>query len=544
MIRWCPILILLFLSFSESSQAQDSSAVYWFQFTDKQGTPYTLDNPEEFLSDKALTRRRKQDIALNQRDLPVNPDYVRQVSELAKEVLIRSKWLNGVAALLKDSGQLRAIHDLSIVDTGYRVKGTELATQQEAGGVPDLDMLYGESGHQIEMLNGHLLHQKGFKGEGVDIAVLDAGFSKAHTLRAFEHLRAFDLIKGTWDVYNQEAAVYDYSMHGSWVLGLMGAYLENHLMGTAPLANYWLLRSEDTDSEFIIEEYAWVAAAEYADSAGAQIINSSLGYTTFNDSNTDHRYQTLDGNTAPVSRAGDIASRKGMLVVSSAGNKGNDASWRYISAPADGDSVLAVGAVDSTRERVGFSSVGPTPDGRIKPDVVAQGAQIFTVSSEDDELFRGAGTSFSAPLVAGMAACLWEAFPQASNMQIREAIIRSASQANNPDTLTGYGIPDFYEAYWQLNNEIKQKSAEEHIIRLYPNPFSSYLNLAYYAKQASTCHLVLKDPAGRVLTRKKQQISEGVNRFRLQGLAAFSSGLYFITVNTENDQVTKKIVKN
>jgi len=522
--------------------AQDSTAVYWFHFQDKAGTPYSLNEPGAFLSAKAIVRRKKQDIALRQSDLPVNPEYVKEVEKATKKVLLRSKWLNGVAALLSDSGQLADVRDLYFIDTGFRIKGTYLKTNQASTEVPDLKLYYGRSAHQIEMLNGHLLHQKGFKGEGAGIAVLDAGFSHVHELRAFRHLRLFNLLKGTYDFFTHDQAVFSYSNHGMYVLSVMAGYLKNHLMGAAPLSDYWLLRSENTDSEFLVEEYAWVAAAEYADSAGAKIINSSLGYTTFDDSLTDHRYASLDGQSTPVSRAASLAAQKGMLVVTSAGNEGDD-PWQYISAPADADSVLTVGAVDSGGERVAFSGTGPTYDRRLKPDVVAQGDQVYIAGTADDQLAQGSGTSFSAPLVAGLSACLWQAVPGATNMQVLKAIKQSASHSSQPDTLTGYGIPDFYRAYIDLRAVVRTDGPDNHIISLYPNPVENRFDVAFYATQADEFRFRILDQRGKERSTRSYALKKGVNRLSFTGLGTLPSGVYLLTISGDHFYTTRKLIR-
>ncbi len=542
MIRFLPFLFLFTIGFGHVAIAQDSNSVYWFKFKDKQGTPYSVDNPGAFLSGRAIQRRIKQNIPVRKSDLPVNPDYIEKVKSASESVLLRSKWLNGVAALVKDSGQLKAINQFEIIDTSYRVKGNQLSPQSESVRVPTLDMLYGQSAHQIEMMNGHLLHQQELRGKGVGIAVLDAGFRKVHELDAFEHLDVFNLLRGTWDFVKQEEGVFAYSNHGSMVLSTMAGYLENNLMGTAPLADYWLLRSENTNSEFLIEEYSWIAAAEYADSVGAKIINSSLGYTQFDDSTTDHRYASLDGSTTPVSRGASMAARKGLLVVTSAGNQGND-KWQYISAPADADSVLTVGAVDSTRNLAGFSSLGPSVDGRTKPDVVAQGRNVFVVGDENDEILQGAGTSFSAPLVAGLAACLWEAFPSATNMQVRRAIIASASQAGDPDTMLGYGIPDFYKAHWHLKKITGQKIGGSHVISMYPNPFKENLELTLFSVHSGKYRLRIINETGQTVKVKNLDLDQGVNNFRFRNLSELSGGIYLLSITGDGFHTTKKVIK-
>ena len=259
------------------------------------------------------------------------------------------------------------------------------------------------------MLKGDILHNRDLKGKGKLIAILDAGFSRVDEMIAFEELFAENRILGTKDFVQRNNNVFDEHTHGMMVLSTMGAENKGQIIGTSPEASFWLLRTEDVDSENLIEEYNWLCAAEFADSVGADIINSSLGYTTFDDAGQNHTYTDMDGRTAPVSIAATIAAQKGMIVVNSAGNSGSG-SWHFIGAPADADSILSVGAVDENADFAWFSSYGPSFDGRVKPTVVAQGRNTIVATSNNGTL-TGNGTSFSSPIVAGLSACLWEAHP-------------------------------------------------------------------------------------------------------------------------------------
>jgi serine protease AprX len=304
---------------------------------------------------------------------------------------------------------------------------------------------YGLAFNQLQMLGGDVMHSKGFKGNGITIAVLDAGFYKVDELDVFSDLQ--NQILSTYDFVDGNSNVYDDHTHGMMVLSTMGA--KGAMMGTAPDAQYLLLRSEDVFSENLIEEFMWVCAAEYADSAGADIINSSLGYTTFDDTLQDHTYADMDGKTTPISIGAGMASDKGIIVVNSAGNSGNS-SWHYIGAPADNYDVLTVGAVDENEEFASFSSYGPNASGAEKPNVVAQGKNTV-VANSDNTVITGNGTSFSSPITAGMVACLWGANPHKSAISIKDAIYKSADRYLNPDDQFGYGIPDYYSAYQYLN---------------------------------------------------------------------------------------------
>ncbi len=310
---------------------------------------------------------------------------------------------------------------------------------------------YGQAFNQINMLNGIPLHDLGLDGAGMTIAVLDAGFLNADVIEAFDSLWLNNQIIGYKDFVSPLAPdIFDSHYHGTMVLSTMGANLPTEMVGTAPKADYWLLRSEDGATEYLIEELNWASAAEFADSLGADIINSSLGYTTYDDPAQDHTYEDMDGNTTPITIAADLAASKGILVVNSAGNSGSS-SWHYIGAPADGDSVFTIGAVNSSGNYASFSSTGPTYDDRIKPNVVAQGQGSTVISAYSGNVTSGNGTSFSSPITAGMVACLWQAHPNKKNTEIMEAIQQSASQALNPDSLLGYGIPDYFAAHSTLS---------------------------------------------------------------------------------------------
>ncbi|MFH1321484.1 MAG: S8 family serine peptidase [Bacteroidota bacterium] len=451
-----------FVIFNFQSSAQTYPSKYWIQFTDKNNSPFSISDPAAFLSQRAIDRRTVQNIPIELNDLPVNPAYIDSVRSTGVSILNRSKWFNAVTidtTGTNDTLVLDKIQSFSFVtqmDTVGKWKGPllsdvgvdkwEIENSTIAPVFSSLseDTDYGQSLNQIAMIGGDILHAHGYRGEGIIIAVLDAGFRNADIIPAFDSLRANDQIIGTWDFVNREVNVFGYHSHGTWVLSTMAANLPGQIVGTAPKARYWLLRTEDGDSEYVIEEDNWVAGAEFADSAGADVFNTSLGYTTFNDSTQDHTYADMDGNTTRITIGADIAASKGILVVNAAGNEGSS-SWHYIVAAADGDSVLAVGAVDADGNYAGFSSAGPSFDGRIKPNVAAQGSNTVCAG-----IYGGitmlSGTSVASPIISGMAACLWQANPGATNMQVFDAIQQSASQYQNPDYLLGYGIPFFTAA--------------------------------------------------------------------------------------------------
>ncbi len=453
--------------------AQVAPDKYWVRFTDKDNSPYSIENPEAFLSQQAIDRRNAQGIPVVENDLPVNPSYISAVVNTGATLLNISKWFNSITVFTDNQEVINAIDALPFVlsvDIAGKSPGPGKETvkpffdNETITEIPEEDLFegntsgrgydYGQAWNQINMLNGIALHDLGFDGAGMTIAVLDAGFTNANTLSAFDSLWTNNQILGYKDFVNPLAPnIFGSHTHGTSVLSTMGANLPGQMVGTAPRANYWLLRSEDGGSEYLIEELNWVSAAEFADSVGVDIINSSLGYTTFDDPSQNHTYQDMDGNTTPITIGADLAASKGILVVNSAGNSGNG-SWQYIGAPADGDSVFSIGAVDANGNYASFSSTGPTYDGRIKPDVVAQGSGSTVINAWSGNVATGSGTSFSSPITAGMVACLWQANPGRRNTEVMEAIRQSASLANNPDMLLGWGIPDYLLADSILSSQV------------------------------------------------------------------------------------------
>ncbi|MCB2219348.1 MAG: S8 family serine peptidase [Bacteroidetes bacterium] len=444
--------------------AQVAPDTYWIRFTDKNNSPYNINNPEEFLTQRAINRRIVQNIPIQQNDLPVNQTYIDAVVATGVSIKTVSKWFNSVTVYTTNPALIATIEEFSFVQSAQKVGNGEITSKSNkpffekewcssepmnTGGKDPSSLQsfnYGLAYNQINMLNGIALHDMGFDGSGMVIAVLDAGFTNVDIIPAFDSLWINNQILGVKDFVNPNSPnIFGSHYHGCMVLSTMGANLPGQMVGTAPHADYWLLRSENGSSEYLVEELNWVSAAEFADSVGADIINSSLGYTTFDDPTQDHTYDDMDGNTTPITLAADLAASKGILVVNSAGNSGSS-SWQYIGAPADGDSVFSIGAVNSSGDYASFSSTGPTYDGRVKPNVVAQG-QGTTIITTSGTVTTGNGTSFSSPVTAGMVACLWQAFPERKNMEIMDVIQQSASQYDNPDHYLGYGIPDYLEAY-------------------------------------------------------------------------------------------------
>lgn len=534
---------------------------FWVQFSDKGNSPYTFATPSAYLSQRALDRRTAHTIPLDSLDLPVTPAYIAGIAAIPNvTVHSHSKWLNGVIVFTSDTNAINAINALpyvtSVSNAGLRHAdttsnkldvATELVNQQRlrSGIVESLVLDYGQGYNQINMLGGVCLHNAGFRGQGMQIAVIDAGFYNADSLVIFDTLFDNGRILGTWDFVANEASVYEDNSHGTMVLSTMGGNMPGQLIGTAPDASYWLLRSEDAPTENLVEEYYWSAAAEYADSVGADVINSSLGYTTFDDPSNNHSYSDLDGHTTPCSRAANYAARKGMAVVVSAGNSGGG-PWFYIGAPADADSALTVAATDASGLVAGFSSRGSlTLFGHQKPDVGAQGQGSIICDPFGTGVMSGNGTSFSSPIMCGLVTCLWQAHPSFTNMQIIQTIQQSSSQSSTPDSLLGYGIPDFCAANLYLSGNPFQLGGENKLYAVTPNPFSDDLQFSFFSMDDQYLSVILYDVQGRQLVNQLVFASgNSENHYVLQELSTVAQGVYFLRVNTEDGKYfTVKVVK-
>ncbi len=435
--------ILFLLLFPLCVSAQSGTHKYFISFTDKANTNYSLSAPEEYLSAKTIAKRNQFFIGFDSTDIPVNRWYADSLVALGFKLKNTSKWFNGIIVSTTDSLLVNEV-DFSFVDTIIYFGSWQNNKSVDVKWSSSFNSAdYGIAYNQLQMLGGDKMHAKGFKGKGMTIAVIDAGFYKVDELLIFSAIQ--NQILGTYDFVDRNVNVYDDHTHGMMVLSTMGGNKSGEMIGTSPEANFYLLRSEDVYSENLIEEYYWVCAAEYADSVGADIINSSLGYTTFDNPSQNHTYADMDGNTAPVTIGATMAAEKGILVVNSAGNSGSS-SWHYIGAPADANNIVTVGAVDENEDFASFSSYGPTADGRVKPTLMAQGKNTI-VATTSDSIMAGNGTSFSSPVTAGMLACLWGANPKKSNLEIIDAVVKSADRYLIPDEQFGYGIPNYYKVH-------------------------------------------------------------------------------------------------
>jgi len=520
-------------------QSEEFNYFYRVIFTDK-GT-YTPESfsPAELLSGKAILRREKSGIPFpDYRDLPVFPDYIQAVKSCGFTLHCTSKWMNSALFKTKEAADIGQVTLLPFVAELKLVKkptGKSVLSDKLNFAVTDDDT--DAFDWPVRMLNGHSLQNAEYDGTGILIAVLDGGFLYTDRASSLARLRLRNGIKFTYDFVNNNPIVYGYHTHGTAVLSVLAGSIDGIMRGSAPDADFLLLRTEDGATEFPAEEDFWIAGAEFADSSGADIISSSLGYCTFDDPAMNYTFSDLDGNTAFITRAADIAVSKGLVVVNSAGNERNK-TWIRIIAPSDADSVLAAGAVNADRIISSFSSAGPSADGQVKPDVSAMGVNILVQSSELN-LSRSSGTSFSCPVISGMAACLMEAIPAADNMDIVRAIRSSSDRFNYPDSLYGYGIPDMEKALMTL--ESMYLDLPEIDVSYGPNPTTGEVEFTFSNPPG---HIIAEivTASGIKIYRKDYGDFAG-RQLTLTALKQAKQGLYFVRFITPEGSYVFKIVK-
>lgn len=428
------------------------SFVFRFTLTDKNGCGFAIGQPNRFLSKQALERRTRQGLSVDSTDLPLNNEYVQAFNTKYSQVVGTSRWHNSVLVAVEDSSIVSPMQSFPFVKKCELVweapdsieKPNNNITYREA--FNDWDSVkssrYGIADHQIAVMSGQILHKRNYEGQGMTIAVLDGGFRNANLIPAFAEV---NIVGGRDFVYPRSKSIYKETDHGTKVLSAMAMNRPYIYIGTAPYASYWLLRCEDQQTEQPIEEDYWTMAAEFADSVGVDIINSSLGYNEFDNPKQNHKYWEMDGHTAFISQSASLLADKGIILVCSAGNSGM-APWKKITFPADADNSLTVGATTELMSIAPFSGVGPTQDGRVKPDVVAIGSATALISGRGT-VVHDIGTSFSTPLVCGLVACLWQALPNKTAKEIIDIVRRSGNNVEHPDNIFGYGVPDFRKAY-------------------------------------------------------------------------------------------------
>ncbi|MGY6560646.1 MAG: S8/S53 family peptidase [Luteibaculaceae bacterium] len=533
------LLVGIFLCCLTQSVKADS--LFVLTYVPKETLSKSNFSPSSFYSPKALSRKKN----IDKLDLPVNDKYLSALKENGVEVLYTSRWLNMSLVSAANSSFLKNAPFLVTAEPIQSdASGMESATQFR--NFPTAPMQpYAESARQIGMLNLHRLHQLGFTGSGVNIALLDGGFRDVNTHPFFAKLRAEGRLIETRDfIEPSNTNVFNFTPHGMQVLSVLAADAPGLMMGAAPDANYYLFRTENTQISSPLEEFAWLEAVEYADQIGVDIISSSLIYVAFDNPANNYTLADLDGKTARITQAAAIAAQKGILVVNAAGNFGNLSNWGKIAPPADADSILAVGAVNRFAQITDFSGRGPTADGRVKPDVVAQGYQTAVASSFGASVFLSEGTSVSTPLIAGAAACLKQAFPFLTNIELRRQLIECSSNFTNPDTELGFGIPNVFCAY---QSNVFLGSSDLRIEPVFPNPTQNEVNINFYTAEHGNIRLEIFDTMGKSVYRSDlaglSLNTFSRNKIRLKELG-LQSGVYVISITAGSSQASQKVVLN
>ncbi|NQX85888.1 MAG: S8 family serine peptidase [Flavobacteriaceae bacterium] len=473
------LLSMLLLNVLVFAQEEDA----WVFFADKENVAQSIANPITILTQRAIDRKNNQGISIDERDVPVNEAYIFQIKNATGiTVFAKSKWFNAIhvrgtqANISALETTFGFVSSIQFADSGLATLAPLAPVNKFEIEDTAIDFVYGDALNQVDMINADYLHEQDYTGTNILVAVIDAGFPNVNTMGAFQRLRdagglldGYDFVDRTDDIY-----AYAGNSHGTRVLSTMAAYVENEYVGTAPDAKYYLFRTEDVASETPVEESYWVEAAERADSLGVDIINTSLGYKSYDNSNYSYNNEDLDGATAYITKGSNIAYEKGLLLVNSDGNSGSGG----LGAPADSPEVMSIGAVDENGEYAYFSSQGSDYQPTQKPDVVARGQSAFLVD-ENNVISQNSGTSFSSPIMAGAMACFKQAFPNMSNDDLKQAVYESASQYNTPDYFLGYGIPNFENA---VTTALSTNTLENEQLEVYPNPASQSVNFSLPVK--------------------------------------------------------------
>lgn len=529
------LTIVLFVSFIAIAQ-EDA----WIYFNDKPNASIFLANPLTMLSQRALDRRIAQNIAVDILDVPVHQVYINQIEAATGiTVMAKSKWLNavhvrGTQSDIQALSTFTFVNSIDFANEALNIRQIQPKDTKINKINKELESFvnynYGNSANQIQMLNGHLLHQQDYTGQGKIIAVLDSGFIGVNTAAPFQNLITNNQILGGYNFPDGNTNYFTRHNHGTSVLSCMGGFVDGQLVGTAPDAQYYLFITEDINEENPVEESYWVEAAELADSLGVDVINSSLGYFEYDNPAYSYSYNDMNGTTAFASRGADIAFSKGMMVVISAGNSGNTSN-PHIAVPAEAINVLAIGAVDNNENYAPFSSIGPSFDGRVKPDVCAKGL-MTTVSNTSGSIVNSSGTSFSSPVMAGMVASFWSAVPSLTNTQVRQYIIESADLYANPTIQKGYGIPDFQLA---LTNALNSMNFGIENLTFFPNPTKDIITLT---NKEIDGKLYIFNNLGQLV--KEETISKKNQNFNIK---EFNSGIYYYQIILPSKSIQGKIIK-
>ena len=548
------LLFLCLIVFFKVSAQEDA----WVFIKDKPQETSFLNSPISMLTQRALDRRSKLNIPLDSKDVPVDEAYYNQLkNDKTITVLGKSKWLNAVHV----QGEVTDINTLIskysfIASVEFANKSLNLNGKSKGKTITPnhynkfketlTDFNYGATDNQIKMLKGDYLHQQELTGEGQIIAIIDAGFPNVNTLDAFSRIRDNNQILGGYNFADRNDNFYTRNSHGTHVLSSIAAYIKDEYVGTAPDAKFYLFISEISETETVLEETLWVEAAERADSLGVDVINTSLGYTTYDNPNHNHTYADMDGKTTFISRGAEIGASRGLLLVNAVGNDGNS-TWKYMGAPADATSVISVGAVNASGNIASFSSFGPTSDGRIKPEILGKGQNPALIHYSSGEITTSSsGTSFSSPIMAGLIACLNqnEGFLLKASLKksgenyndyLKTAVYESANQFNNPTDQHGYGIPNFEVAL----NRYKASLAvlDDAIINLnvYPNPIKDRFVIS--TDDLNSVTIEVYTILGKRVLKKEKVTSDAVD------ISFLESGVYLMKVSKDNQQKIFKLIK-
>jgi len=531
--------ILLFSCFIINSYSQEDA---WIYLTNKPNISSAIANPISILTQKAIDRKQNHNIAIDDRDVPVNETYISDLkAQTGITVMAKSKWFNAVHVRGTEE-DINALSNLTYVDSIDFANNSLNSVSRSASILNKTEVedetivfTYGDTQNQVEMINADNLHLDDFTGEGITIAVMDAGFPNVNTMQAFQRLRDNNDLLNGYDFVDRTSDVYDFagSNHGTKVLSTMAAFVQDLYVGTAPDASYYMFRTEDSGSENPVEESYWVEAAERADSLGVDMINTSLGYRVFDNSNYNYTPTDMNGEVTFITKGASIAVEKGILVVVSAGNAGAT-DWQTVGSPADSPNVLSIGAVNGDGDYVSFSSQGSaTQVGYQKPDVVARGGAAFVID-EFDSIVQNNGTSFSGPIMCGGIASLWQAIPDALPTEIMGFVRQSASQFATPDDFLGYGIPDL-----DLARTIALSFEEDEVkdYSLYPNPVHSELNL----RIPQSTNLV----EFSIYNQLGQNVFSGLTEdgFQTLNVSELSTGIYLLKLVSSSNSKTFKFIK-
>ncbi len=581
-------IIFFTTSFTLENKVLNADESYSYKYIiylkNKNGTPFTIEKPEQFLSAKAIAKRKKQNITIDELDLPANPTYIAKISEQKNvKIVYTSKWLNAAIVEVQNEHDMDAIEDFDFVkgikilgkweikkaDVNNKIKKIisddfeEYDTKDKedvASTKVSLDEIinrgYGKSFNQNRMINIIKMHDMGFKGEGITIAVIDGGFKNYYRHRAFDSLRLNKQILGHYNIATNHSNINDNGSHGTSVLSCMGGNINDVLVGTAPKSSFYLIETEAANSEFPIEAANWVRGAEIADSLGTDIITSSLGYRSFNDAAMNYTYQDLDGKKALATLGASIAAQKGMMVLVAAGNEGDskgkptkknpNIGWRYISSPADADGILTVGGVNDTKDHTDFSSIGPTFDKRIKPDVCAKAKSVYVANGTNNFEYSN-GTSFATPIMAGAVACLMQANPSKTNQEIMEALKKSGDNSHAPDNDYGWGIPDLFLAHSFLTKNPYFNYEEEQLMSPVLNTFYERFVFRFYSPKNQDVTVKLTYLDGKkpkvvynvVHSAKAQEVLQG----NIPKMDKFLLGKYQFQLINSNGKVYERSIE-